>query len=141
MGAEQKKVLFLCTGNSCRSQMAEAWAKAIRPKDWDAYSAGIEEHGMNPNVMRVMQESGISMDSHYSKTLSELESVAFDIVVTVCDNAANTCPLLPDQTKVVHVPFDDPPKMAQSATSDEAQLDCYRQVRDQIRTFVESAQF
>lgn len=140
MSAVTKKVLFLCTGNSCRSQMAEAWAKSIRPAEWEVYSAGIEEHGMNPNVIEVMAESGIDMTSHYSKTLEQLNNLSFDIVVTVCDHASNTCPVLPDETRHVHVPFPDPPKLAQAANDPEEALDCYRQVRDQIRDFVQSAE-
>lgn len=141
MGVKQKKVLFLCTGNSCRSQMAEAWAKTIRANDWIAYSAGLEQHGMNPNVIQVMGESGVDMKSHYSKTLDDLKDESFDIVVTVCDSASSKCPTLLNQPKTIHAPFEDPPKLAKSSATDEAALDCYRQVRDQIRDFIRAAPF
>ena len=131
------KILFLCTGNSCRSQMAEGWARALKSACIEAYSAGIETHGMNPRAAKVMAEAGVDISGHRSKHVDELKGVEFDYVVTVCDNAHESCPLFPGQTQVVHVGFDDPPRLAREAKTDEEKLDCYRRVRDEIRKFVE----
>ena len=131
-------VLFLCTGNSCRSQMAEGWARHLKGDVMEAYSAGIETHGLNPNAVKVMAEVGVDISGHRSKRVDELKDVAFDHVVTVCDNAHESCPLFPGKTKFVHVGFDDPPRLAKAAKTDEEKLDCYRRVRDEIRKFVET---
>lgn len=131
------KVLFLCTGNSCRSQMAEGWARHLKGDVIEAYSAGIETHGMNPSAIKVMAEAGVDISGHRSKHVDELKDVAFDYVVTVCHNAHESCPLFPGTTKVVHRGFQDPPRMAKEVKTDEEKLDCYRRVRDEIRTFVE----
>lgn len=133
---ERLKVLFLCTGNSCRSQMAEGWARALKGEEIEAYSAGLETHGLNPNAVKVMAEAGVDISSQQSKTLDDVMDIDFDCVVTVCDHAHETCPLLPGQTKVMHVGFDDPPRLAQNASSEEEALDHYRRVRDEIRDFV-----
>jgi arsenate reductase len=132
------KLLFLCTGNSCRSQMAEGWARHLKGEQIDAYSAGIEKHGLNPNAVKVMAEAGVDISGHQSKTLEELEGVAFDVVVTVCGHAHETCPLFPGQARVIHVGFDDPPKLARGETDPEKALAHYRRVRDEIRAFVET---
>lgn len=134
---DKMKVLFLCTGNSCRSQMAEGWARALRGDVIDAYSAGVEPHGMNPRGVQVMREAGVNISAHCSKHVDELKDVPFDYVVTVCDHANETCPLLPGNTKVVHVGFDDPPRLAKEAKSEEEELGHYRRVRDEIRHFIE----
>lgn len=131
------KVLFLCTGNSCRSQMAEGWAKALRGDSIEAYSAGVEPHGMNARAVKVMAESGVDISGHHSKHLGELKDVTFDYVVTVCDHANEACPIFPGRTKVIHVGFDDPPRLAQTAKTEEEALGHYRRVRDEIRGFVE----
>lgn len=140
-----KKVLFLCTGNSCRSQMAEAWVNQLKKDEWKAYSAGIETHGMNPHAMAVMSESGVDMSSQHSKHVNEVANEDFDLIITVCDHAAEHCPAIDkhdhNSTKVVHVPFDDPPKLAKITSNEDDSLDCYRKVRDQIRSFVESSDF
>lgn len=137
--AEQKlKVLFLCTGNSCRSQMAEGWARRLKGNEIEAYSAGIETHGLNPHAVKVMAEAGVDITNHRSKHLDELRDVPFDYVVTVCDQAHESCPLFPGKTKVIHVGFDDPPRLAKDAKSKQEALDGYRRVRDEIRTFVET---
>ena len=130
------KVLFLCTGNSCRSQMAEGWARALRGDTIEPYSAGIATHGMNANAIRVMAEAGVDISGHRSKNVSELADVPFDIVVTVCDHANESCPLFPGRTKLVHVGFDDPPRLAKSAATEEEALNHYRRVRDEIKAFV-----
>jgi len=137
--AEPKlKILFLCTGNSCRSQMAEGWARHLKSDVIEGYSAGIETHGLNPNAVRVMAETGVDISGHRSKHLDELSEVPFDYVVTVCDHAHESCPVFPGKTRIVHVGFDDPPQLAKTATSEEAALGCYRRVRDEIRAFVQT---
>ena len=136
--AKQKlKVLFLCTGNSCRSQMAEGWARHLKDDVLEAYSAGIETHGLNPHAVKVMAEAGVDISSHHSQHVDEFKDIPFDYVVTVCDHAHESCPLFPGATRVVHVGFDDPPRLAREAAGEEAALDCYRRVRDEIRTFAE----
>ena len=130
------KILFLCTGNSCRSQMAEGWARRLKGDVIDAYSAGIETHGLNPNAVKVMAEAGVDISGHRSKNVTELKDVPFDYVVTVCGHAHETCPAFPGKAKVVHIGFDDPPKLAQTAKTAEEALNHYRRVRDEIRNFV-----
>lgn len=132
------KVLFLCTGNSCRSQMAEGWARHLKGDQIEPYSAGIEAHGLNPDAVRVMAEANVDISGHRSKLLSDLRGVDFDYVVTVCDNAHESCPLFPGKAKVVHVGFDDPPRLAANAGAEQDRLAPYRRVRDEIRTFVET---
>ncbi len=136
--SEKLKVLFLCTGNSCRSQMAEGWARALRGDLIEAYSAGIETHGLNPHAVKVMDEAGVDISAHRSRNVSELMDVPFDYVVTVCGHANENCPIFPGRAKVVHAGFDDPPKLAQQARSEKEALDCYRRVRDEIRAFIET---
>lgn len=132
------KVLFLCTGNSCRSQMAEGWAKHLRGQEIDAHSAGIETHGLNPLAVKVMLEAGVDIRSQRSKTVSDLDSLEFDYVVTVCSSAHETCPVFPGRARVVHAGFDDPPRLARAAKSEDEALVYYRRVRDEIRAFVEA---
>lgn len=134
----KSRILFLCTGNSCRSQMAEGWARALRGDVIEPYSAGIEKHGMNPLAVRVMAEAGVDISGQYSKTTDELGSVEFDYVVTVCDRARESCPLFTGNAKVIHVGFDDPPSLAREARSEEEALSHYRRVRDEIRAFIEA---
>jgi len=132
------RILFLCTGNSCRSQMAEGWARALREDVIEPYSAGVEPHGMNERAVRAMREAGVDLSSHRSKHVDELKHISFDYVVTVCDHAHETCPVWPGKTKVAHVGFDDPPMLAKTATSDEQAMRHYRRVRDEIRAFIET---
>jgi arsenate reductase len=132
------KILFLCTGNSCRSQMAEGWARHLRGGALEPYSAGVEVHGLNPRAVRVMAEAGVDISAQRSKHVNELKDIAFDYVVTVCDNARESCPLFPGRAKVVHAGFDDPPRLAKDANTEEETLGHYRRVRDEIRTFVET---
>ncbi len=131
------KVMFLCTGNSCRSQMAQGWTRALKSDVIEAYSAGIETHGLNPCAVKVMAEVGVDISGQRSGKVDDLMDVPFDFVVTVCDHAHETCPIFPGTAKVIHVGFDDPPKLAAEAASEEEALNCYRRVRDEIRTFVE----
>jgi len=128
------KVLFLCTGNSCRSQMAEGWARALKSDVIEPYSAGIERHGLNPRAVKAMAEVGVDISGQRSKKVDELEAVDFDYVVTVCGHANETCPMwLRGKAKVVHVGFDDPPALAKGAKTEEEAFVHYRRVRDEIR--------
>jgi arsenate reductase (thioredoxin) len=131
------KVLFLCTGNSCRSQMAEGWARALKGDVLEAYSAGVETHGLNPRAVKVMAEAGVDISNHQSKHVNTLKDTSLDYVVTVCGHAHESCPVFPGTTKVVHVGFEDPPKLAANAKTEKEALDHYRRVRDEIRAFVE----
>lgn len=131
------KILFLCTGNSCRSQMAEGWAHALKGDVIEPYSAGIETHGMNPHAIKVMAEAGVDISGQRSKKVDELIAVPFDVVVTVCGHADETCPSwLGNKARMVHVGFDDPPKLAKEAKTEEEALAHYRRVRDEIKAFV-----
>ncbi len=135
---EKIKILFLCTGNSCRSQMAEGWARALKGDVLEPYSAGIETHGLNPRAVQVMAEAGVDISGHSSKRLDELKHISFDYVVTVCGHAHESCPVFSGNTRVIHVGFDDPPRLAQNATTDEEALSHYRCVRDEIRAFIQT---
>ena len=134
-------LLFLCTGNSCRSQMAEGWTRKLKNDRIEVFSAGVETHGLNPNAVKVMAEAGIDISNHRSKLIDKFKDIDLDVVVTVCGHAHETCPYFPPRCKVIHVGFDDPPKMARElaerGASEDAQLDCFRTVRDAIREFVE----
>ena len=132
------KILFLCTGNSCRSQMAEGWARHLKSDRFDAYSAGVETHGLNPNAVKVMAEAGVDISEHRSRHIDEFRDVELDHVITVCGHAHESCPVFPGKTKVTHVGFDDPPRLAKDAASEEEALNHYRRVRDDIRAFVET---
>jgi len=129
-------ILFLCNGNSCRSQMAEGWCRHLKSDEINAYSAGIETHGLNPYAVRAMTEVGVDISGQQSKLLSALNGIAFDYVVTVCGHARESCPWFPGQTKVIHVGFEDPPQLAKQVDTEEEKLDCYRRVRDEIKRFV-----
>lgn len=132
-----KSILFLCTGNSCRSQMAEGWSNLLLGPDYSVYSAGTKKHGLNERAVKVMDEVGIDISSHYSKTLDDLSDVEFDVIFTVCSNAHETCPVFPGG-KVIHVGFDDPPHLAKKVEDEESVLLIYRRVRHEIKIFVES---
>jgi arsenate reductase len=132
------KILFLCTGNSCRSQMAEGWCRHLRGDIIEGYSAGVEPHGLNSCAVKVMAEAGVDISGQRSKHVDELKAVHFDYVVTVCDRANESCPIFPGDTRTIHVSFDDPPKMAADAKTEEETLLHYRRVRDEIRAFVEA---
>jgi len=131
------KILFLCTGNSCRSQMAEGWARHLKNGVIEPYSAGIETHGLNSNAVKVMAEAGVDISGHHSKHINEVKDIPFDYVVTVCDYAHESCPIFPGKTKIVHVGFDDPPRLAKEAKTEEEALNIYRRVRDEIKAFIE----
>ncbi|MBF0314144.1 MAG: arsenite methyltransferase [Oligoflexia bacterium] len=130
------KVLFLCTGNSCRSQMAEGLCNYFHGESIQAFSAGIAKHGMNQRAIKVMAEIGIDISQHTSKTISELPSIDFDYVITVCSNAQENCPYFPAKVKTFHVSIDDPPALTKGLTNEEEILSSYRKVRDEINDFI-----
>ena len=138
MTDKKLKVLFLCTGNSCRSQMAEGWARFLKGDLIEAFSAGVETHGLNPNAVKVMAEAGVDISGHQSQHIDEFKDVELDVVVTVCGHAHESCPVFSGSTRVVHVGFDDPPKLAAEAATEEEALRHYRRVRDDIRRFVKT---
>ena len=129
------KILFLCTGNSCRSQMAEGWTRHLKGDVIEPYSAGVETHGLNPRAVQVMAEAGVDISGDKSKNVNELLHHKFDFVIT---DAAENCPVFPGQAKVLHHGFDDPPRLAQNAKGEEEILSIYRRVRDEIKAFIES---
>jgi len=133
---KKPKVLFLCTGNSCRSQMAEGWARALRGDVLEAYSAGTSPHGMNPLAVQVMAEAGVDISHHTSKTPDQIPGVTFDHVVTVCGHAHETCPVFSGGAKITHAGFEDPPALCREMTNDEEKLPVYRRVRDEIREYI-----
>ena len=139
---DRLKLLFLCTGNSCRSQMAEGWTRHLKGDIVDAYSAGIETHGLNPHAVKVMAEAGVDITLQRSENIKDFADQKLDIVVTVCGHAHETCPVFPADCRVVHAGFEDPPKMArelaEGGASEEEQMNCYRKVRDEIKAFVET---
>jgi len=116
--------------------MAEGWARALVGDRIEPTSAGIETHGLNPRAVRVMAEAGVDISRHGSKHVDEFSAVRFDAVITVCDNAHESCPLFPGRTLVLHHGFDDPPRLARDAATEEEALTHYRRVRDEIRDFV-----
>jgi arsenate reductase len=130
------KILFLCTGNSYRSQMAEGWARHLLAGVLEAWSAGVETHGLNPRAVAVMAEAGVDISGHRSKHVDELADVPFDVVVTVCDDARERCPVFPGRARIVHRGFDDAPRLARAAGIEEEALAHDRRVRDEIRAFV-----
>ena len=136
--AGKLKVLFLCTGNSCRSQMAEGWAQHLKGDVIEPYSAGVDPHSLDPRAMVAMAEAGVDISQHRAKNVLELMDVPFDYVVTVCSHANETCPMFPGKAKVVHAGFDDPPSLARQARSEQEAMDHYRRVRDQIRAYVQT---
>ena len=133
---EKLKILFLCTGNSCRSQMAEGWTRHLKSDTIDVWSAGIETHGLNPNAVTVMAEVGVDISNHRSRHLDEIRHIPFDWVITVCDSAHENCPVFPGKVNRFHIRFDDPPRCAKDAKTEEAALAHYRRVRDEIKAFV-----
>lgn len=131
------KVLFLCTGNACRSQMAEGWCRYLHGDDIEPWSAGVMPHGVDPRTVSVMAEAGVDISRHTSKHVDSLLEITFDWVVTVCDSAAEVCPVFPGKTRVLHHGFEDPPRLARSARTEEEALSHYRRIRDEIRGFIE----
>ncbi len=134
-GSSRIKVLFLCTGNSARSQMAEGWARHLKGDVIEPYSAGTETHGLNPLAVEVMKEAGVDISYQKSKLVTELLDIPFDYVITVCSNAEKNCPIFPGKAKIIHFGFDDP---AKARGSREEKMAVFRQVRDEIKAFIES---
>jgi len=132
------KVLFLCTGNSCRSQMAEAWARHLKRDLIEAYSAGTAPKGVDARAVRAMAEAGVDISRQRSKSVGQLGDIEFDYVITLCDDAQQTCPFFPAKTAVVHRGFDDPPRLAEHAKDEEEAMRHYRRVRDEIREYIET---
>lgn len=136
-------VLFVCTGNACRSQMAEGWARALHAGSVRASSAGTIAAGLDPRAVQVMAEAGIDIAQQQSKSLEQLRDPGsgvlphYDYVVTVCDAAHEACPVFPDPVCILHAGFDDPPTLALRANSEAEALVHYRRVRDEIKSFVE----
>lgn len=131
------KVLYLCTGNSCRSQMAEGWTRHLRGDVIETWSAGTVPKSLDPRAVEVMREVGVDISGHRSKPVEDLLDVEFEYVVTVCDGAHESCPVFPGPARIVHRGFEDPPKLAEAAASEEEALSHYRRIRDQIRELVE----
>jgi len=132
---ENIKVLFLCTGNSCRSQIAEGWAEHLKGSVIDAYSAGIRPIGVSSRAIKVMAEAGVDISMHKSRHIDEFSQIDFDYVLTLCDNAAENCPVFNGKAKVIHRPFDDP---YFASGSEEQIMATFRKVRDDIKTFIET---
>ena len=131
-------ILFLCTGNSCRSQMAEAWANRLMGISIKAFSAGVAPKGIDPNAIKAMAEVDIDISAHSSKDIEAFSNIDFDYVITLCDHANESCPFFPGNTKRIHKGFDDPPKLAEGAASEEEAMIHYRRVRDEIKDYVAS---
>ncbi len=131
----RKRLLFLCTGNACRSQMAEGWARALKSEEFEVFSAGVAPCYVHPKAIRVMQEAGVDISGQYSKHVKEMDGIRFDYIVTLCNYAGDKCPYHPGLGKRVHRAFEDP-VFAQG--TEEEVLDRFRDVRDQIRRFVEA---
>ena len=138
MKKTSQKILFLCTGNSCRSQMAEGWARHLHDNRIEAWSAGIENHGLNPMAVEAMKTAGVDISKHHSKLLSELAHIQFDLVITVCGHADAHCPLFPGATKVIHHGFDDPPLLAAKIHDENEKRACYLRVCLEIRDFIKN---
>ncbi len=133
-----KSTLFLCTGNSCPSQMAEGWVKGLKNDILEADSAGIEKHGLDPKAVKVMSEVGIDISKQKSKVISELAKKDFDYVVTICNDANKKCPIFPGKAKRLHHGFDNLSILARKMKSEEEALTVYRRVRDKIRAFIDN---
>ena len=118
--------------------MAEGWARFLKSDVIEPSSAGIETHGLNQNAVRVMAEAGVDISTQFSKHIDQLKNIQFDWVITVCDSANESCPFFPGNVKRFHVSFDDPPRLAKNAKTEDEALSHYRRVRDEIRSFIES---
>jgi len=129
-----KKILVLCTGNSCRSQMAEGYLRHFANGNAEVYSAGVETHGVNPKAIAIMQEDGIDISNHTSNNIDEYFDIDFDFVITVCDNAKERCPFFPTKAKKFHHNFSDP---AKATGTDEEINEQFREVRQQIKEYCE----
>lgn len=138
MTLNKARILFLCTGNSARSQMAEGWAKHLSGDRVDAYSAGTEPRGVDPRAVKAMAEAGVDISKYRSKSVTDLPNIEFDYVVTLCDDAQQACPFFPAKTAIVHHSFEDPPRLAVNATNEEEAMSHYRRIRDEIKAYIEA---
>lgn len=134
--ADPKRILFLCTGNACRSQMAEGWARHLLGDKVEVYSAGTNPKGLDPVAVRAMKEVGVDISEHRAKSVEELLDTSFDWVITVCDSAYENCPVFPGRARLMHKSFPDPPALTMGANTEDT-LAVYRKVRDDIKAFVE----
>jgi arsenate reductase len=132
------RILFLCTGNSCRSQMAEGWARVLKGTELEVYSAGIEPKRLDEYAVKAMAEAGVDISHQYSKAVTEFQNITFDYVITVCDHAYENCPVFPGKAKIVHFGFEDPPFLAKNSKNDEEKMYHYRRIRDVIKAFIET---
>jgi len=138
MSVERKpRVLFLCTGNSCRSQMAEGFTRHLKEDLIEAHSAGVAPKGVDPRAIKAMAEFGIDISKQGAKSLDEVRHIEFDYFITLCDNAQKTCPVFSAKTRVMHVGFEDPPRLAANSKDEAEAMGHYRRIRDQIKAFVE----
>jgi arsenate reductase (thioredoxin) len=128
----QKKILVLCTGNSCRSQIAEGYLRHFAAGKAEVYSAGVETHGVNPRAVQTMKEDGIDISGHTSNNVSEYKDIGFDFVITVCDNAKERCPVFPSKAQQFHYNFPDPAKAVGTEEEIAAQ---FKEVREQIKQY------
>lgn len=131
-----KKILFLCTGNSCRSQMAEGWCNHLFAGRIQGFSAGVRAQGLNPYAVAAMQEAGVNISDQKSQLLDEFIDEQFDVVLTVCNNAAENCPVFMGAKKTIHCSFDDPPALAAKEEQALAKMSHYHRVRDEIRDYI-----
>lgn len=127
-----KKILVLCTGNSCRSQIAEGYLRHFAENKADVYSAGVETHGVNPKAIATMKEDGIDISNHTSNNIDEYRNIDFDFVITVCNNAKERCPFFPTKAEKFHQNFPDP---AKATGTDEEIMKTFREVREQIKDY------
>jgi arsenate reductase len=135
--SKRLKILFVCTANACRSQMAEGWARHLKGEVIEPYSAGVCAVGLSDKAVKVMAEAGVDISRQWSKTVDELKDTAFDYVVTLCSHAHRFLPAFRLKTTILHFPFDDPPSLAAYAVTEEEALVHYRRVRDEIKKYVE----
>lgn len=135
---DKKSILFLCTGNSCRSQMAEAWTRRLKGDRFEAFSAGVKPKGVDPRAVNAMAEAGVDISAQKSKDVASFGDLEFDYVVTLCDNARESCPYFPAKTRLIHKGFGDPPSLAENAENEEEAMSHYRRIRDEIKAFVEA---
>lgn len=133
---EKLKILFLCTGNSCRSQMAEGWTRYIHGDLYDVYSAGLTTHGINQNAAKVMMDVGVDISKQTSNNIDEYLNIKFDYVITVCGHADEYCPVFPGNTIKFHKGFPDPPKLTENIGNSDEKLKVFRKVRDEIQLYI-----
>jgi len=131
----RKRILVLCTGNSCRSQIAEGYLRQFAGNKAEVFSAGVETHGVNPKAIKIMKEDGVDISRHTSNNITEYRGMPFDFVITVCDNARERCPFFPSDAKKFHYDFPDP---AKAVGSEEQVMEEFRRVRNMIKTYAKN---